>query len=61
MRILCMPIVRPLFLHYSEDENSYRDDEFLFGPFMLIAPIFEKGLKNAKCISREEHGIITGI
>jgi len=38
-----MPIVRPLFLHWPEDEWCYRDDEFMFGPFLLVAPVFKKG------------------
>jgi len=38
-----MPIVRPLFLHWPQDEQCHRDDEFMFGPFLLIAPIFRKG------------------
>ena len=38
-----MPIVRPLFLHWPHDERCYRDDEFMFGPFLLVAPVFKKG------------------
>jgi alpha-glucosidase len=38
-----MPIVRPLFLHWPQDEQCYRDDEFMFGPFLLVAPVFKKG------------------
>jgi alpha-glucosidase len=38
-----MPIVRSLFLHWPEDEQCHRDDEFMFGPFLLVAPVFKKG------------------
>jgi len=38
-----LPLMRPLFLHFPQEEESYRDDEFLFGPSILVAPILEKG------------------
>ncbi|MEM2480987.1 MAG: glycoside hydrolase family 31 protein [Candidatus Hadarchaeales archaeon] len=38
-----MPILRPLFLHWPEQEECYREDEFMFGPFLLVAPVFKKG------------------
>ena len=41
-----MPIMRPLFLYYPEDDRSHRDDEFLLGPFMLIAPVLERGSRS---------------
>ena len=35
-----IPIMRPLFLEFPDDEESYViDDEFMFGPSMLVAPI----------------------
>lgn len=38
-----MPVMRALFLHYPNDENCYRGDQFLFGPSVLVAPVCEKG------------------
>ncbi len=36
------PIMRPLFWHYPEDEKAYTvTDEFLFGEYMLVAPVIE--------------------
>lgn len=38
--------MRPLVLHYSEDENVYNiNDEFLFGENILVAPVVEQGKK----------------
>ncbi len=38
-------ILRPLFMEFPEDENSYRqEDEYLFGRDILFAPITEKGV-----------------
>lgn len=39
-----MPIMRPLVLHYSEDEKvRNKNDEFLFGEKMLVAPVVMPG------------------
>lgn len=39
-----LPVMRPLVLHYAEDENTHEiNDEFLLGENMLIAPIVEQG------------------
>ena len=39
-----MPIMRALWLHYPDDPIAVaRDDEYLWGRDMLIAPVFEKG------------------
>ncbi len=36
------PIMRPLFWHYPDDESAYKiKDEYLFGEFMLVAPVLE--------------------
>ncbi len=36
------PIMRPLFLHYPEDEKAYTiQDEYLFGEHLLIAPVLD--------------------
>ncbi|MCX7950863.1 MAG: glycoside hydrolase family 31 protein [Clostridiales bacterium] len=39
-----LPIMRPLFIHYMDDEKTYElNDEFLWGENMLVAPILEQG------------------
>lgn len=39
-----LPICRPLYLHYPEDDAAYtRLDEYLLGDRLLIAPIVESG------------------
>lgn len=39
-----LPIMRPLFLHYMEDEKTYElNDEFMWGENILVAPILEQG------------------
>jgi alpha-glucosidase len=38
-----MPVMRALFLHYPNDENCYRGDQFLFGRSVLVAPVCERG------------------
>jgi len=41
------PILRPLLFEYPEDETTYTvDDEFLFGPSMLVAPITRPGIEH---------------
>lgn len=38
------PILRPLFYEFQQDQNCYdRDDEFMFGPSILVANVLEKG------------------
>jgi alpha-D-xyloside xylohydrolase len=38
------PLMRPLFYGFPEDEEAYAvDDEFLFGPDILVAPVLHKG------------------
>lgn len=40
-----MPIIRPLFLEYPEDENTYQiADAFLLGEHVIVAPILTPGL-----------------
>jgi alpha-D-xyloside xylohydrolase len=44
-----IPIMRPLFLDFPEDETSWEiEDEFLFGPDILVAPILYEGVKSRK-------------
>lgn len=39
-----MPMMRALLLEYQDDENVYDiDDQYLFGPNLLIAPVTTKG------------------
>lgn len=39
-----LPPMRPLFIDFPEDEAAWtRDDEFLFGPDILVAPILAPG------------------
>jgi alpha-glucosidase len=35
--------MRALFLHYPNDEDCYRGDQFLFGPSVLVAPVCQRG------------------
>lgn len=38
------PIVRPTFYDFEDDETNFEEnDEFLFGPSMLVASVVEKG------------------
>jgi alpha-glucosidase len=39
-----LPLQRPLFLHYPEDPALFAvQDQYLYGPDMLVAPIIEEG------------------
>lgn len=39
-----MPIMRPLWLHFPKDSKSVAcQDEYLWGPSVLVAPVVEKG------------------
>jgi alpha-glucosidase len=41
-----LPMIRPLLLHYQDDARTYeRNDEFLCGEELLIAPVVEQGAK----------------
>lgn len=41
-----IPPMRPLFFDFVEDENCARvEDQFLFGPDLLVAPILEAGAR----------------
>ncbi|MGK0550070.1 MAG: alpha-glucosidase MalA [Pyrobaculum sp.] len=40
------PIVRPLGLEFPDDEDAFKiHDEYMVGPFLLFAPIVDKGAK----------------
>ena len=39
-----MPIMRPMFYAFPEDQKCYElDDQYMFGPDILFAPIMERG------------------
>lgn len=41
------PIMRPLFYDYPQDENCWEvEDEYMFGPNILVAPIMELGQRS---------------
>ena len=40
------PVIRPMFYGYPEDERSWMvDDQFLFGPDLLVAPVVQPGAR----------------
>ena len=40
------PVMRPLFFDFSEDKNCWCiEDAYMFGPDLLIAPVFEEGAR----------------
>lgn len=40
------PVIRPLFYDFSTEEKSWEvEDEFLFGPEILVAPILYEGMR----------------
>ena len=44
-----MPLMRPLWLHYSDDPKAVaRGDEYLWGRNILVAPVVEKGATQRK-------------
>ncbi len=43
------PIMRPLVYEFQKDQNVYEESfDYMFGPFVLVAGIFEKGEKERK-------------
>ncbi|MGX4600840.1 glycoside hydrolase family 31 protein [Faecalimicrobium sp. JNUCC 81] len=41
-----LPLIRPLLLHYQNDEKTYEiNDQFLCGENIMVAPILEQGKK----------------
>jgi alpha-D-xyloside xylohydrolase len=39
-----LPIMRPLFLEFPGDMSTWEvDDQFMFGPDLLVAPVLEQG------------------
>nr|WP_230868091.1 alpha-glucosidase [Iocasia fonsfrigidae] len=47
-----VPVQRPLFMHYEDDSKTYDlKYEYLFGPDLLIAPVYKAGEKKLGGIS----------
>jgi len=43
------PVMRPLFYDFPKDQRCYTiEDQFMFGPDMLIAPVLEPGAKSRR-------------
>lgn len=43
------PVMRPLFYDFPEDSNAWEvEDEYMFGPKMLVAPILYEGLRERR-------------
>ena len=43
------PIMRPLFFDFKDDKAAWDvDDEYMFGPDILVAPVIEAGVKSRK-------------
>lgn len=43
-QITGLPVMRPLVLHYEDDENTFNlNNQFLVGENMLVAPVVEQG------------------
>lgn len=40
------PVMRPLLFEFPDDEETYAiDDEFMLGPFLLVAPVLKEGAR----------------
>lgn len=45
-----MPIVRPLFLEYPDQEKAWSEwQTYMYGPDILVAPIWQKGIDSRTC------------
>lgn len=53
-----LPVMRPLFLHYEEDEQTYDIKyQYLLGPDLLVAPVYEEGRSSWQVYLPEDHWI----
>jgi alpha-D-xyloside xylohydrolase len=44
-----IPPIRPLFVDFPEDVSCYSiEDEYMFGPDLLVAPVLEAGARSRK-------------
>jgi alpha-glucosidase len=42
-----IPLMRPVFLHFQDDEETWDiDNQFMLGPFVLVAPVVEEGKRS---------------
>src|SRR3954471_20621716 len=40
------PVMRPMFYGYPDDDRSWQvDDQYLFGPDLLVAPVLQPGAR----------------
>jgi alpha-D-xyloside xylohydrolase len=43
------PVMRPLFFDFPEDQITYTiEDQYMFGPDLLVAPVLEAGISSRK-------------
>jgi alpha-D-xyloside xylohydrolase len=43
------PVMRPIFYDFPEDKTAYTiEDEYMFGPDLLIAPVLQEGARSRK-------------
>jgi sulfoquinovosidase len=53
-----IPMQRPLFLHYEEDKMAYSlCYEYLFGPDILVAPVYKSNVQELEVYLPEDHWI----
>ena len=51
-----LPIMRPLFLEYPMDMETFSTDaQFLFGRELLVAPVVKKGARTKERVSSRRH------
>lgn len=55
-----MPIMRPMFYGFPDDEKCYElDDQYLFGSDILFAPIMERGQTSRKVYLPKDRWVLT--
>lgn len=57
------PLMRPLFYDYSDEENYEIFDQYLFGPDIMVCPIYELGRRSRKVYFPKESewiDVVTG-
>ncbi len=55
-----LPIMRPLFLEYPTDMETFSTDaQFMFGSELLVAPVVKKGARNKNVYLPEGTGLTT--
>ncbi len=56
-----VPPMRPLFLDFPDDPDAWQvEDEFLFGPDLLIAPVLEPGASRPRRLPARRPGLDRG-